>query len=73
VAWRLDHVQLAIPPGGERQCDEFYVNVLVFTFSKSLARSLRVVGAGIGATTPRCTLALKKISVPQKSARCSRR
>jgi catechol 2,3-dioxygenase-like lactoylglutathione lyase family enzyme len=30
VAWRLHHVQVAIPPGGERQCDEFYVNLLGF-------------------------------------------
>lgn len=26
--WRLDHVQLAIPPDAETRCDNFYVGVL---------------------------------------------
>jgi catechol 2,3-dioxygenase-like lactoylglutathione lyase family enzyme len=30
VPWQLDHVQLAIPAGAERQCDEFYVTLLGF-------------------------------------------
>jgi catechol 2,3-dioxygenase-like lactoylglutathione lyase family enzyme len=30
VAWQLHHVQLAIPPGDERRCDEFYVTLLGF-------------------------------------------
>jgi catechol 2,3-dioxygenase-like lactoylglutathione lyase family enzyme len=30
VPWRLDHVQLAIPPGSEDRCDEFYVGLLLF-------------------------------------------
>ncbi|MHB8379936.1 MAG: VOC family protein [Acidimicrobiales bacterium] len=30
MPWRLDHVQLAIPPGAERRCDAFYVNLLGF-------------------------------------------
>ncbi|MDE3044009.1 MAG: glyoxalase [Acidobacteriota bacterium] len=30
MTWRLDHVQLAIPPGSEERCDEFYVDVLGF-------------------------------------------
>jgi catechol 2,3-dioxygenase-like lactoylglutathione lyase family enzyme len=28
--WRLDHVQLAIPPGSEEVCDAFYVELLGF-------------------------------------------
>ena len=31
MPWRLDHVQLAIPPGSEDRCDEFYVGLLLFT------------------------------------------
>jgi hypothetical protein len=31
VPWRIDHVQLAIPPGSEDRCDEFYVGLLLFT------------------------------------------
>jgi catechol 2,3-dioxygenase-like lactoylglutathione lyase family enzyme len=30
VPWHLDHVQLAIPPGTEARCDEFYVGLLGF-------------------------------------------
>jgi len=30
VPWHLDHVQLAIPPGEEVRCDEFYVTLLGF-------------------------------------------
>jgi catechol 2,3-dioxygenase-like lactoylglutathione lyase family enzyme len=30
VPWQLDHVQLAIPPGAEGRCDEFYVTLLGF-------------------------------------------
>ena len=30
MAWRLDHVQLAIPEGAEARCDEFYVDLLGF-------------------------------------------
>ena len=30
AGWRLDHVQLAIPPGGEGVCDTFYVDLLGF-------------------------------------------
>ncbi len=30
MPWRLDHVQLAIPPGSEERCDEFYVGLLGF-------------------------------------------
>jgi catechol 2,3-dioxygenase-like lactoylglutathione lyase family enzyme len=30
VPWSLDHVQLAIPPGAEARCDEFYVDLLGF-------------------------------------------
>jgi len=28
--WRLDHVQLAIPPGSEEVCDSFYIGLLGF-------------------------------------------
>lgn len=31
MSWRLDHVQLAIPPGSEERCDEFYVGLLLFS------------------------------------------
>lgn len=31
MTWHLDHVQLAIPPGAEERCDEFYVELLGFT------------------------------------------
>lgn len=30
MTWRLDHVQLAIPPGAETLCDGFYVELLGF-------------------------------------------
>ena len=30
MLWQLDHVQLAIPPGAEGRCDEFYVTLLGF-------------------------------------------
>jgi catechol 2,3-dioxygenase-like lactoylglutathione lyase family enzyme len=30
VPWHLDHVQLAVPPGAEARCDEFYVDALGF-------------------------------------------
>ena len=30
MAWRLDHVQLAIGNGDEERCDAFYVGVLGF-------------------------------------------
>ena len=30
MAWQLHHVQLAIPPGEEGRCDEFYVTLLGF-------------------------------------------
>jgi catechol 2,3-dioxygenase-like lactoylglutathione lyase family enzyme len=30
VPWHLDHAQLAIPPGSEASCDEFYVDLLGF-------------------------------------------
>jgi len=30
VPWQLDHVQLAIPPGEEAHCDEFYLTLLGF-------------------------------------------
>jgi predicted enzyme related to lactoylglutathione lyase len=30
VPWQLDHVQLAIPPGSEALCDEFYLDLLGF-------------------------------------------
>ncbi|MFY9782086.1 MAG: VOC family protein [Acidimicrobiales bacterium] len=30
MPWRLDHVQLAIPPGSEERCDEFYVGLFSF-------------------------------------------
>jgi catechol 2,3-dioxygenase-like lactoylglutathione lyase family enzyme len=30
VPWQLDHVQLAVPPGEEGHCDEFYVTLLGF-------------------------------------------
>ncbi len=31
MSWHLDHVQLAIPPGAEERCDEFYVEILGFS------------------------------------------
>lgn len=30
MTWRLDHVQLAIPPGAEGACDQFYAGLLGF-------------------------------------------
>ena len=30
MPWQLHHVQLAIPPGEEHRCDEFYVTLLGF-------------------------------------------
>ncbi|HVA52840.1 MAG TPA: VOC family protein [Acidimicrobiales bacterium] len=30
MPWQLHHVQLAIPPGEERRCDAFYVELLGF-------------------------------------------
>lgn len=30
MPWQLDHVQLAIPPGEEGRCDEFYIALLGF-------------------------------------------
>lgn len=30
MPWQLDHAQLAIPPGAEARCDEFYVSLLGF-------------------------------------------
>jgi catechol 2,3-dioxygenase-like lactoylglutathione lyase family enzyme len=30
MRWFLEHVQLAIPAGGEERCDEFYVGLLGF-------------------------------------------
>ena len=39
---RIDHVQLAIPPGAEEQCRRFYVDLLGMTeVSKPLALSVR--------------------------------
>ncbi len=54
---RLDHVQLAIPKGGESHAREFYVDILGFDEVAKPEALAKQAGRGFEAAMFRCTLA----------------
>ena len=67
-SYRLHHVQLALPPGGEEECRDFYIRVLGLTEVQKPANLAARGGLWVRADTLEIHLGVEEAFTPARKA-----